>query len=322
MGLTQMDIHHKEFRNARFGGYNEEDVDSFLDMVSDEISKIFEKNQELERQLEGMKARLGDFEEMEGSLQSTLITAAKSAGMVKKEAEVEASAIIDNAKEEAERILSSAMRDREDWEKFVSQMKSVKQEYLGSLRKMAESLLSQVREYSSEDEGVKGEVSSEEEPSGKRDAAPEEVEDKKDIIDEVPGPTPSPVEQAERLEERVGEGVEIEEHESMQVLEVSAETIAKDNSHMSDEEIYPQHVKTVVIKKNRDKEILVSDERKEKSSPADSLVEEVLGAVDGYMSEPTREQRQERLLRETKAQVKEEAEGERQVGNSGDSFWE
>ena len=123
MGITPMDIHHKEFRNARIGGYNEEDVDSFLDQVSDELAKLIEKNQGLEKQIQVIKSSLKEFEEMEGSLHSTLMTAAKSAELVKKEAEVKASSIIDNAKGEAESILGNAKSERDNWEEFLSRMK-------------------------------------------------------------------------------------------------------------------------------------------------------------------------------------------------------
>ena len=57
MALTPLDIHHKEFRTARFGGYNEEEVDSFLDQVADEFEKLTQDNVELGQQVEADRRR-------------------------------------------------------------------------------------------------------------------------------------------------------------------------------------------------------------------------------------------------------------------------
>ncbi|MCE5191758.1 MAG: DivIVA domain-containing protein, partial [Actinomycetia bacterium] len=42
MKLTPLDIHHKEFgRSLR--GYNEAEVDEFLDQVADELERLFKE---------------------------------------------------------------------------------------------------------------------------------------------------------------------------------------------------------------------------------------------------------------------------------------
>ena len=43
MKLTPLDIHHKEFGHA-LRGYNEVEVDQFLDQVADELERLFKEN--------------------------------------------------------------------------------------------------------------------------------------------------------------------------------------------------------------------------------------------------------------------------------------
>ena len=57
MKLTPLDIHNKEFRRS-IRGYNEEDVDVFLDQVAAEFERIFKENGELKEQVDGMRGKV------------------------------------------------------------------------------------------------------------------------------------------------------------------------------------------------------------------------------------------------------------------------
>src|SRR5450759_2188778 len=108
MALTPIDIHHKEFKTARFGGYNEEDVDSFLDIVADEFERLLQESTDRKQQMEHMKKRLAEFEEMQTSLQSALLAASKSAEAVKEQARQESEALLSKAQEESDSLMRSA----------------------------------------------------------------------------------------------------------------------------------------------------------------------------------------------------------------------
>ena len=50
--LTPIDIQQKEFRLAKFRGYNEREVDEFLDQVTDEVARLHADNKRLREELE------------------------------------------------------------------------------------------------------------------------------------------------------------------------------------------------------------------------------------------------------------------------------
>jgi DivIVA domain-containing protein len=50
--LTPVDIQQKEFRLA-FRGYNEHEVDAFLDQVTVELARLYEENRRLDEELAG-----------------------------------------------------------------------------------------------------------------------------------------------------------------------------------------------------------------------------------------------------------------------------
>lgn len=163
MALTPMDIHHKEFKTARFGGYNEEDVDSFLDIVADEFEKFVQENSDLKQQMEHLKKRLSEFEEMQTSLQSALLAASKSAEAVKEQARQESESLVSKAQEEsdstmrsaqeqARQMLLAAQNDRQKMECAIATLQEVKKRYLESIKKLADAHLQQVAEWESRNE--------------------------------------------------------------------------------------------------------------------------------------------------------------------------
>jgi cell division initiation protein len=163
MALTPMDIHHKEFKTARFGGYNEEDVDSFLDLVADEFERSVQENSDLRQQMEHLKKRLSEFEEMQTSLQSALLAASKSAEAVKEQARQESESLVSKAQEEsdslvrsaqeqARQMLLAAQNDRQKMERAIAKLQEVKKRYLESIKQLADAHLLQVADWESRNE--------------------------------------------------------------------------------------------------------------------------------------------------------------------------
>ena len=163
MALTPLDIHHKEFKSARFGGYNEEDVDSFLDLVADDLERLIQEDSELRSQMEQMRLRLAEFEDMQSSLQSALLAATRSAETVREEARQESEAMIAKAQEEADSLVRSAQEqarqmtlraqnERQKLERSFAQLKQIKRRYLQSIREIADAHLAQVADLEARDE--------------------------------------------------------------------------------------------------------------------------------------------------------------------------
>lgn len=114
--LTPLDIHNKEFKKS-FRGYNEEDVDEFLDKVIKDYEQLYRENIEIKENLDRLTSKLEHFQHMENTLHNTLIIAQETAEEVKfnakrttelmiKEAEVQAQKMIDEASNKVRRMSS------------------------------------------------------------------------------------------------------------------------------------------------------------------------------------------------------------------------
>lgn len=112
MRITPMDIEQQEFSRS-FRGYNEEEVDDFLDKIVKDYEELINENIRLNEEIEKMKERLKEFSEIEETLRSALLNAQKSAAEMKGRVENEAKIIIEKADIEAEMIKQRASQ-RED----------------------------------------------------------------------------------------------------------------------------------------------------------------------------------------------------------------
>ena len=112
--LTPLDIHNKEFKKS-FRGYNEEEVDEFLDKVIKDYEQLYRENIEIKENLDRLNSKLEHFQHMENTLNNTLIIAQETAEEVKfnakrttelmiKEAEVQAQKMVDEASNKVRRM--------------------------------------------------------------------------------------------------------------------------------------------------------------------------------------------------------------------------
>lgn len=108
--LTPMEIHNHEFKKG-FRGYNENEVDDFLDQIVNDYEKVLRENDQLKNQLSLCEKELLHHKEMEGSLQETINIARKTSEDVIATAQKTADEIVFNAKKSAKDMRDSALRD-------------------------------------------------------------------------------------------------------------------------------------------------------------------------------------------------------------------
>lgn len=129
MSLTPLEIHKKEFKKA-FRGYEEEEVDEFLDTVVKDYEKIYKENIELKEALAAKDSNIGQYRDLEDTLKKTLVIAQKTADDMKEGAAREVEVLIKEARLKAEQIIMAAeekastiMKDYENTRKQFQEFK-------------------------------------------------------------------------------------------------------------------------------------------------------------------------------------------------------
>jgi len=135
MKYSPNSIKQQEF-NKTLRGYDRDEVQAFLEKLSDEVETLQKENDQIKKELETANSRLTEFRRIEKNLQDTLLKAQESStkslestkkqtGLMVKEAEIKASQIMEKARESANEIRTAVITLREEKDLVVAKLKSI-----------------------------------------------------------------------------------------------------------------------------------------------------------------------------------------------------
>lgn len=108
MPLTPLDIHNKEF-NRGFRGYDEDEVNEFLDQVIKDYEIVLREKKELNDKVIELEEKLQHFANIEMTLNKSIVVAQETGEEVKRNAKKEAQLIIKEAEKNADRIINESL---------------------------------------------------------------------------------------------------------------------------------------------------------------------------------------------------------------------
>ena len=106
--LTPLDIHNKEFTRG-LRGYDQDEVNDFLDQIIKDFEIVIREKKELERNVEDLQDKLGHFTNIEETLNKSILVAQQTADEVKGNATKESRLIVREAEKNADRIINEAL---------------------------------------------------------------------------------------------------------------------------------------------------------------------------------------------------------------------
>src|SRR5690625_1137497 len=108
LALSPLDIHNKEFTKGIFG-YNEDEVNDFLDQIIKDYEIVIREKKELEKQVKELQEQLSHYSNIEGTLNKSIVIAQEAAEELKANATKESKLIIKEAEKNADRIINEAL---------------------------------------------------------------------------------------------------------------------------------------------------------------------------------------------------------------------
>ncbi len=109
MELSPLEITQREF-GRKFRGYDPEEVQTFLEQIAEEMTRLVQENTDRAAQIERLEAQVRVHQEREDSLRNTLVTAQKMTEEIKANATREADLLLKETELKAERLLEQAHR--------------------------------------------------------------------------------------------------------------------------------------------------------------------------------------------------------------------
>lgn len=148
MTLTPQDIEAQVFRE-KFKGYDQDEVDAFLDRVSDSLAQLLREREEMTERMQAIEADARESIEAERLLKRTLITAQRTADETVAEAVAQANTAIADADQRAAQIVAEAQTRASqivgDAERTAAEMVASTRSDIEAQREAADAELRQVR---------------------------------------------------------------------------------------------------------------------------------------------------------------------------------
>ncbi|SEN62311.1 cell division initiation protein [Amphibacillus marinus] len=140
MPLTPLDIHNKEFTRG-LRGYDQDEVNEFLDQVIKDYEIVIREKKELNREVEQLKEKLGHFSNIEETLNKSILIAQQAAEDVKGNATKESKLIVREAEKNADRIINESLEKSRKIEIEVEDLKKQGKVFRTRLKMMIEAQL-------------------------------------------------------------------------------------------------------------------------------------------------------------------------------------
>ena len=144
MKISPLEIKRQKFKKA-MRGYDPVEVETFLEMVSNEVEDLIGENRDQKDQLLQQETQLADYKNIEKTLQQTLMQAQETSGKSIENSKREAEIIIKEAEIKASQIVEKARLDFSHVKEEISQLKARKESILSRMKVLLSSELNLIK---------------------------------------------------------------------------------------------------------------------------------------------------------------------------------
>jgi len=140
MSITPNEILEKEFE-ARFRGYDKEEVRAFLEEVANYLASVIKERNELKDRLLSYKKQIAHLKQQEAEFRRALTAAHEAAEEMKTGAKKEAELIVERAKLDADRIVQDAHQEAVALEERIRRLRMKQRETVFKIRSSFEGFM-------------------------------------------------------------------------------------------------------------------------------------------------------------------------------------
>ena len=144
MVLTPLDIHNKEFP-VKMRGYDQDEVNDYLDQIIKDYEAILKDKKELEKNLKFAEEKVAYYNNLQESLNKSIIVEREAADRLKENSDKEAAIIIQEAENNADRLLNDSVEKARRITAETEELKKQSRVFKQRLQLMIESQLEMVK---------------------------------------------------------------------------------------------------------------------------------------------------------------------------------
>ncbi len=144
MALTPIDIHNKTFGN-KWRGYDDDEVNEFLEQLMKDYENLFDNNRELSRKLKETEDQVTHYNAIEETLQKSILVAQEAAEDLRRNSTQESKLIIKEAEKNADRIVNEALSRSREISTEIEDLKKQSKVFRSRFRMLIEAQLDLVK---------------------------------------------------------------------------------------------------------------------------------------------------------------------------------
>ncbi|MDW0115802.1 DivIVA domain-containing protein [Sporosarcina thermotolerans] len=144
MALSPLDIHNKEFSRG-FRGYDEDEVNEFLEQIMKDYENVLEENKTLKNSLKETKEKISHFNSIEETLQKSILIAQEAAEDVRRNSLQESKLIVKEAEKNADRIVNEALSRARKIAMEIEDLKKQSKVFRNRFRMLIEAQLDMIK---------------------------------------------------------------------------------------------------------------------------------------------------------------------------------
>jgi len=148
--ITPVDVHNKEFRRSLWG-FNEDEVDEFLDELGADYEAVIRERDALREQVDGLRRQLLQYKELEDNLQRALVVAQSTAEELRQSARKESELTVQEAQSRAQRLFEEAQAKTRALENDHRELEREVNVYRARVRSLLQSTMDLVDNFPSRD---------------------------------------------------------------------------------------------------------------------------------------------------------------------------
>src|SRR5699024_5542022 len=137
-------IHNKEF-SLKMRGYDQDEVNDYLDQIIKEFEMMIRDKKELEKRLEFAEEKLTHYDSMQDSLNRSILVAQEAADRLKENTEKEVAVILREAENNADELLRDAVDKANRIETETEELRKQSRVFRQRLQLMIESQLEMLK---------------------------------------------------------------------------------------------------------------------------------------------------------------------------------
>jgi len=148
--LTPLDIRKQAFRRS-VRGFDIDEVETFLDMVAEQFETLLRERNALNEEVLKLRTQLRDYQQVEKTLQETLMNAQQNINESRESSRREAELIVREAELRAEEIIEEARTQLQQLKNELLLLRAEKASFVNRLKQLLQSQVELLEVLSSED---------------------------------------------------------------------------------------------------------------------------------------------------------------------------